>query len=354
MDRALTFSGLVLGLELGFAAAAMAGADLETVSVCRQESALVHSAEGVVEAVRQSTVSAQIPGRIVELLFDVGDTVRKGQVIARIDESEVAQSLAESRALVAQAQTGLENARASYERTLRLFERKFVSQAALDKAEAEFKAARALVDARRAAAGLAATTRAYATVVAPYSGVVARRHVELGETVTPGKPLMTGFDPSRLRVVATLPQQRLSELDRGAPVEVEFPVLGLKARALNATLRPAADPTTHTTEVRLELAANLPGVYPGMFARALFPVGRRQRLVVPQSAILRRSEIAAVYVVGADNSVRLRQVRLGEPLAEGLVEVLAGVGQGERVALDPVKAGIELGARGAQPSAAGR
>lgn len=339
---------------LGFVPVAIAAAGLQTATVRQQESALVHSAEGVVEAVRQSTVSAQISGRIIEILFDVGDTVKKGQVIARIDESEVAQSLAESRALLAQAETNLENARTNYERTRRLFERKFVSQAALDKAEAEYKAARALMEARRAAAGLAATTKAYATVSAPYGGLVARRHVEIGETVTPGKPLMTGFDPSRLRVVAILPQQRLNELDRAAPVEVEFPVLKLKTRALGVTLRPAADPTTHTTEVRLDLPANLQGVYPGMFARALFPVGRQQRLVIPLSAVVRRSEISAVYVVGADGSIQLRQVRLGEPLAEGLVEVLAGVGQGERVALDPVKAGIQLKAVGARPPAGGR
>jgi RND family efflux transporter MFP subunit len=117
----------------------------------------------------------------------------------RIDEREVTDAYAASRAQIEQAQASLQNAQATYERTRQLFGQKFVSQAALDKAFADYRAAQAQLDAAAALGGQAATVRGFATVVAPYSGVVAQRHVELGELVTPGKPLMTGFDPREKR-----------------------------------------------------------------------------------------------------------------------------------------------------------
>lgn len=318
-------------------------APLDTAPVQEEEWVLTHSADGVVQAVKQSTVSAQIAGRVVDIRFDVGDRVKKGEVILRIDASEVNQALAQAQALLAEAEAQFEDARAHYERSQRLFERKFISQAALDAARARYEAARSLVEARRAAAGIARTTRGYATVVAPYSGVVAARHVELGEAVQPGQPLMTGFDPSRLRVVAYLPQVRFQQFNPADPVRVVIPALDKEVLAQAVTVQPAADPRTHTLQVRLELPSSLQGVLPGMFARALFPVGRARGLTIPQSAVLRRSEVTAVYVVAPEGSLRLRQVRLGLPIGDGRVEVLAGLAAGERVALDPVRAGIQAG-----------
>lgn len=169
-----------------------------------------------------------------------------------------------------------------------------------------------------------------------------RRHVELGEAVQPGQPLMTGFDPGELRVVAYLPQHRFAAFDPRDAVTVVIPVIDRRVTARSVTVQPSADPNTHTTRVRLQLPPDVPGVLPGMFARALFPVGREKRLTLPASAILRRSEVAAVYVVGDGERVSLRQVRVGEPTADGRVEILAGLAEGERVALDPVKAGIAL------------
>ena len=102
-----------------------------------------------------------------------------------------------------------------------------------------------------------------------------------------------------------------------------------------------ADARTHSTQVRMTLPANEKGVYPGMFVRAHFVVGKAERLVIPGSAVLHRSEVVAVYVVDAKGGVKLRQVRLGEAAADGAIEVLAGLNPGEQVALDPVKAGMK-------------
>jgi RND family efflux transporter MFP subunit len=306
-----------------------------------REVAQTYSLEGVVEATRQSTVSAQIAGRVKEVLFDVGDHVNKGQVILRIDQSEAAQAVAGTQAQVLQAQANLQNAQATYERSKQLFAQKFISQAALDKAQVDFQVASAQAAVSKAGAGQANLTRGYTTVIAPYSGLVAARLVEVGEMVMPGKPLMTGFDPAALRVVVNVPQYKLAEIGVRPQASVEVPALNRWIKAASTVVQPLADARTHSTQVRISLPTNQAGVYPGMFVRAHFFVGKQKKMVIPSSAVLRRSEVVAVYVVDKKNSVKLRQVRLGDLQAEGLVEVLAGLGVGERVALDPIKAGMQ-------------
>lgn len=317
---------------------AHAAQNLKTEVIAYREVDQLSSFDGAVEAVNQSTVAAQISGRIVAINFDVGDSVKQGEVIVRIDEREVNDAYAGSRAQIAQAQASLQNAQSSYERTRQLFSQKFVSQAALDKAFADYRAAQAQLDAAVALGSQAATVKGFATVVAPYSGVVAQRHVELGEMVTPGKPLMTGFDPRDMRVVASIPQDKLGEVKKSGAVRIEFPALARTVAGGGVTFLPAADPETHTTRVRVNLPQSIAGAYPGMFARVHFSVGRAQKLAIPVAAVVRRSELTAVYVVGDGGAVKLRQIRLGGAAGEAGVEVLAGLSPGDKIALEPGQA----------------
>lgn len=297
-----------------------------TATVALREIELTWPAEGVVEAIRQATVAAQLPGRVMEVRADAGDAVKQGQLLMRIDAREAAEGYAASQAALA-------NAKANYERTKNLYSQKFISKAALDKAEADYKAA-------QAGAGAAGATVSHASIVSPLTGFVAQRHTEAGELATPGKPLITVYDPKGLRVTSSIPQYKLAEVRANLRARIEFPETGQWLDAARVELLPAADPRTHTVTARVYLPDNPPGVLPGMFARTHFVTGSAKKLLVPGAAVLRRGEVTAVYVVDDRNAARLRQVRLSEPLAGGYHEVLAGVSAGEKVALDPVKAGI--------------
>lgn len=310
---------------LTFAQTAPAPA-LATAVVELREIELTWPAEGLVEAVRQATIAAQVPGRVVEVRADAGDAVKQGQLLMRIDAREAAEGYAASQATLA-------NAKANYERTKNLYAQKFVAKAALDKAEADYKAA-------QAGAGAAAASASHASIVSPLTGFVAQRHTEAGELATPGKPLVTVYDPKSLRVSSSIPQYKLAEVRAHLRARIEFPETGRWVDAAKVELLPAADPRTHTVTARVYLPDNPPGILPGMFARAHFVTGSAKKLLVPAAAVLRRGEVTAVYVIDDKNMARLRQVRLSEPLAGGYHEVLAGVSAGEKVALDPVKAGI--------------
>lgn len=335
---------LIGGVLLMGAVAAQAAEQLAVAPVQYREVAQTYSADGMVEAVRQSTVSAQIGGRVKEILFDVGDRVTRGQLILRIDEREASQALAGSQAQVLQSQANMQNAKSNYERARQLFAQKFISQAGLDKAQADYKVALAQAAASEAGAGQAGIAHGYTSVMAPYGGVVASRLVEVGEMVMPGKPLMTGFDPSEMRVIVSVPQYKLADIGKHPEAAVEIPTLKRWIDAASVTVQPLADSRTHSTQVRVNLPANEPGIYPGMFVRTHFVVGKVRKLMIPAESVLRRSEVVAVYVVSDKGEAKLRQIRVGEMAADGYIEVLAGLNDGEKVALEPVKAGM-LGAK---------
>ena len=334
-------SRVLLGFTvMVFGVAVQAAEPLAVAPVQYREVEQTYSVDGVVEATRQSTVSAQISGRVKAIFFDVGDRVSRGQVILKIDEREAEQALAGSRAQLSQAQAALQNARLNYERSQELFKQKFISQAALDKAKADYEMAKAQAEASEAGAEQSALAQSYTSVIAPYGGVVSARMVEMGEMVTVGKPLMTGFDPSQLRVIANVPQDRLKDIGSRPNVVVEVPSLNRWIAAASVTVQPSADLRTHSTPVRVDLPTNQPGLYPGMFVRTHFVVGKEKKLLIPASAVVRRSEVVAVYVVDDKGMPRLRQVRLGEANAQNEIEVLAGLNVGERVARDAIKAGM--------------
>ncbi len=158
---------------------------------------------------------------------------------------------------------------------------------------------------------------------------------------------MTVFDPRDLRVTATLPQAALPRLKLTEPVRVEIASLGKIVTATKVTVIPVADARTHTTRIRLDLPAG-EGVLPGQFARARFVTGGIRALAVPATAVLRRGEVTAVYVVDAQGRAQLRQVRAGEEVGEGSVEILSGLSTGERIALNPVQAGLSPAATAAK------
>jgi RND family efflux transporter MFP subunit len=298
-----------------------------------------YAADAVVEAVRQATVSAQIAGTIVHFYVDAGDRVKRGQVLARIDTRETDAQVAAGRAGVAQAEAAAEQARLNYERTQRLVAQNFVSQAALDKADADLKSALAALEAARAASAQAVTARSFAEIRAPIDGVVSQRLMELGELAAPGKPVLALHDPSALRAVGSLPQFVLPQAAKVRNASVELPTTGRVVAATRVTVLPAADARLLSTLIRADLPADVPaGVVPGTAAKIRVPIGAARKLVMPADALVRRGELTAVYVVGTQGTPQLRQVRVGPAYEGGVVEVLAGLAEGERVLLNPLVA----------------
>ncbi len=291
--------------------------------------------DGRIEAVNQGTVAAQTSGRVTEILYDVNDFVPAGAVIVRLRATEQRAGLLQAEAGLREATARDTEARQRYERATAMYKDQVVSKEALDQASANRDAARAQLAAARAALTAAREGVAYTEITAPYAGVVTRRNVEVGETVAPGTPLMSGLSLQFLRVTVEIPQSIVDQVRRIRKAAVY--VGDRRIEATKLTVFPEAAPPGNTFRARLELPENAADLYPGMFVKVAFVIGETERLLVPASAVVERSEVSAVYVIDATGRTTLRQVRMGHRFGED-VEILAGLVAGDRIATDPIAA----------------
>lgn len=337
--RPLAFAFLSLAAALP--AHADNGRPLPTVRVETRELDEVYAADAIIEAVQQATLAAQINGSVTTYYVDAGDRVKKGQVLARLDTRDTDAQVAAGRAGIAQAEAAMSAAKSNYERTKSLVEQKFISQAALDKAESEYKVALATVESARAGSVQANTARGFAEIRAPFDGIVTRRLMEVGEFANPGRAVIAVHDPASLRAIGSLPQFVLPATSKVDRATIDVPSIGKTFVATRVTVLPAADPRLLSTQVRAELPPSAsPELTPGMAAKVLIPIGRASKRVIPEAALLRRGELIAVNVATAQGQPQLRQVRIGPglraPDGQQLVEVLAGLADGELVLLNPL------------------
>lgn len=320
-------------------------------TVGRDRFAQTESWDGTLQAVRQATIGAQAQGRIVKLHVQAGDGVKAGQVLAEIDAREANLAVSRDRAQLGESQATLAEARAAYERSRELHEKGFISKAALDQAAAALKVAEARQSQAQAGIGLSSVASEHTIVRAPWDGVVTAVPVQVGDLATPGRPLFELHAPDKLRAVAFLPNSRVAEA-AGAPrawVRLDAAGRTTQLESTQIVAIPSADPASGTTEVRVELPGGAgagPDWVPGRHVRVAFDTaGAQQALVVPAASLLVRGELVGVYVA-TDSGFVLRAVRVGQRSGDS-VEILSGLREGERIALDPVRAGL----KGAMPAA---
>ncbi len=202
--------------------AAASDSALATVAVKSSADPASQAFDAVVEAVRSSVIAAQVAGAIVELNVKAGDQVKAGQPLLRIDARAAEQNAGASDAQVRSAQALQDVARKDFERQKQLFEEQYISQAALERAESQFKATQAQAAAQLAQANAARTQSGLHLLRAPFSGTVADVPVALGDMAMPGKPLLTLYEPGTLRVTVAVPQSLLGTLPGHALLGAQY------------------------------------------------------------------------------------------------------------------------------------
>ena len=336
----------------------VAAVQVETVDV--SEIAEIYQASGTVRARFNAAIASKIAANILEVRVQTGDHVLAGQPLVILDRrdleanlrrseaerAEVDSSIAETESAIAAARANFELAQVTHRRFQGLLANASVSQQEFDESQARLKSAEAAlamaaskrkqVEARlsQAEAEMAAARVAlgYATLTAPFAGLVTQRMADPGNLTTPGVSLLTLEREGNLRLEASVDESRLGLVRTGESVPVEIDGLSRTVPGRVAEIAPSVDSATRSFIVKVDLPP-LPGSRAGMFGRAAFPAGRRQALLVPQSAVLDRGQVRSVYVIeGA--TVRLRFVTLGEA-HDDRQEVLSGLTAGEKIIVAP-------------------
>lgn len=308
--------------------------DLATQVVQATETPAFVRYDGQVESLQQADLAVQVSGRVLAIDVAVGDPVRAGQVLLRVDARTAQQGAAASHAQVVAAQAELRVAQRELDRKRHLAQKNYISQSALEQAQAAFDAAQAQVRALQAQAGAAQAQNELHVLRAPFDGVVASTAVELGDMVMPGRPLITMYDPTALRVTAQVPARRTAQAMDA--VQVWLPASDAPLTPTRLRVLPTVDARSLTQEVRADLSTGALAV-PGQYARLQWPDAESAstpRILIPAQAVVRRGEVSSIYVLGADDQPQLRQVRLG-PTQGDQVEVLSGLDAGETLVTNP-------------------
>lgn len=354
---------------------AVAPARVETLDV-------IHRASGTVRGRATAVLTSRTTGYVRAVEVRPGDVVKAGQVLALLEAHDVEasarrakagleQSLAsqgEAESGLVEARTNAQLAKTTRDRIAKLHDANAVSAQELDDAEARARAAAAqeeMAQARITAArhriaqanaemGEVSALLGYSRIVAPFAGRVIERHVDPGNLASPGTPLLVVEEEGLLRVEASVPESRAGVLALGDPVDVAVESAKAPLTGKVSEIVPAVDIASRAFLVKIDLGGDVQALRPGMFARASFPVGKRQGLVVPREAVTSMGALDRVFVVdeaGGAPRAHLRMVTLGET-QQGRTEVLSGLVPGEKVVVAPpstLKDGTRVGATEVKP-----
>lgn len=342
---------VLAALWSGLAAPAVAAPDAPLLATAAAELRVIsreYRVDGIVEAVHHATVSAQILGQVESIYFDVDERVQHGDLLIKLRDSEHRARLMQAQAERDSATAVFKQMRDERSRIAGLFAKGSASASEMDKAEADVRNAEARRDAAVAAVEAAEEQLRHTEIRAPHTGLVTERHVEAGEVVRPGQPLMSGVSLDRLRIMIDVPQSVIPALRDDPQLHVQLPDAE-ELRVTDITIYPVADSGSSSFRVRADLPEGTRELFPGMFVKTYFVAGRKRVLVVPTAAVVKRSEVTGLYVVGDDGRVRFRQIRLGRELGADVV-VLAGLSPGERAAIEPGVALVTLKRNGSAES----
>lgn len=287
---------------------------------------------GVVEPRRDVTVLSEGSGRVLELPARLGQTVAKGQVLARLDAVIAQARLDQAEAQAEQAAAALELTETDAARTADLHAQGATTDRDKDASAIQLRSAKAQLQAAQASVTLARRAVEDTAIRAPFAGAVSGVHLEVGAVIAPGTPAFGLVDLSEGLVSAGISGREVPLVEEGQPVLVRVPSLG--ERTFEGSVRavaPASNPQTRTWPVEVAIPNPDGELRGGMVARVEIVVGERQGVLVPDGAIVEGTQGAKLFVVQGDVAVQ-RAVSLGRS-ADGEVEVRTGVSAGELVAV---------------------
>lgn len=300
---------------------------------------LTESAVGSIRAVHEIAVGSKLLARVVEVNIKAGQQVQAGEVLVRLDDTDLQAKLAQAKAAVNSAEAVQVQAAADEERGASLLQSNAISRQEYDRAVAALRTAEAELQRAQQTVKEVQATLDWATIRSPIDGTVIDKKVDAGDMVTPGQLVVTLFDPTRMQLVANVRESLTRQLRVGQKIGVRIEGLDKECGGTVSEIVPEAQASSRAFQVKV--TGPCPdGVYSGMFGRIIIPLGAEQVLAIPRLAVQQVGQLELVQVVEG-SSVTQRAIRTGrylgdvegpdgQPLADQ-VEVLSGLRSGEQV-----------------------
>jgi len=331
---------LSLTLLTGWSAQAQADTVI-TVGVASHGGAVILG--GSVIPLKEVTLAAQMPGRIISIAGEEGDEFAAGTLLVKINDDDLMAKKAAAEAQLATAQNSVQNAQVQYNRELwnpRVYNPRPMAGMGMPSMfdgffdnETMVASARSMVTTAESGLRELNAKLRDTKAVAPFEGVIMKKMVEIGDTVQPGQPLIIFSYSKFLRIRAEVPARLMPGLKKGMVVPARLDVGNTLVNARVAQISPVADKRQHTVTVKFDLPEGVPGG-PGMYAEVMIPdvsSPSRALAVVPLAAIQKKGSLPSVQVLDEENKPKMRLVRIGEVVDEDSVTILSGLKPGERI-----------------------
>lgn len=301
---------------------------VQAVEMPRYETAV-----GVTQAIHEASVASKILARVIEVNVNAGQVVRSGDILVRLQDEDLDSRVKQLESNASAARARQSQASIEWDRAKVLLPQMAISQSEYSQREADWKAASAELERASQAVEEAKVLKTYATIVAPFDGIVVDKQVKPGDTTVPGQVLFKIYDPTHMQLVAQVRESLALGLRPGQSILASLDALGYECEATISEVVPQADSATHSFAVKV-IGPCPPGVYGGMYGRLKFPTGKETLTLIPKEALVRVGQLALVYIAHQDHLER-RNVQIGREI-QGQFEVLAGLRPGEEVVLmDP-------------------
>ena len=292
----------------------------------------VEGATGTITARDETTISARLLASIQAIKVRAGDTVKAGATIIELDDRDLRSRVEQATQAVHAAEAAMNESQTAYDRIKELYARNVAAKAEYDRAEASLLSNQAALERDRQALAEARTLLSFTVIKSPIDGKVIERLAEPGDTSSPGTPLLRIYNPRLLWINANVRESLAAKLKIGDQLNAFIDAVNKKLPVTIDEIVPSADPGSRSVTVKALLPEG-ESLYPGMFGRLLIPLGKVQRIYIPDTMIKRFGQLEYVNVV-AGNRVSRRLIRTGRQGTDGLIEVVSGLEAGETIAMD--------------------
>ena len=285
------------------------------------------SVSGKIQAANSADLTTRMMGYVDKVHANVGDEVRKGQLLVSINNTDLQAKRAQVNAGITEATAAFNNAQKDYNRFKSLFAENSASQKEMDDMTAHFEMAKARLEAANQMKNEVNAQFTYSNITAPFNGIITSKNVKVGDMANPGMPLISIETPGHFEVMAMVPETEISEIKTGVLVDVLVKSIHQTIKGKAKEVSTSAKNTGGQYLVKIDLDQTDANILSGMFATVQFPVERKSKtemVLIPNEAIITNGQLSGVYTVSQSNTAMLRWLRLGRTFGNQ-VEVLSGL-----------------------------
>ena len=303
--------------------------NLKTQVLLQQKVQKQREFTATVVADQKAILAARLTAKIAEVLVDVGAQVKQGDILIRLESTDLDARVNQTEQALSSAQSQLNIARKQYDRAQALLVKKLISQSDFDQAESQLKTANANFKQAKATVKEAETTYGFSIITAPFDGIVNSRSINVGDTATPGMNLLGLYNPKTLQLEVNISESLLSKANLGSILSYQIPSFNIKSQGNVVEVSPATDSTSRSFLLKIALQ-HTEKLYPGSYARVWVDSGSTEQLIVPSEAVYQVGQLDYVKVVES-NQIKTKLIQLADNF-----EVRKGLKNGDMVLLNPL------------------